>query len=283
MRISSTPARFRSSDRRVNVKQRVVALSSEEVRSIDPTSTAVRLLSPGTGELIWDGKVLGREGNCIGHRSDIWLRSASQRIVEERRTMSVTAIVILVVIVVAILVIAIVARTVVRRRQLQARFGPEYDRMVDENPNRAAAESDLRAREKRHAELDLKALSPQDRDRYLKEWTRVQAAFVEDPSDAVNSADALVSRMMRARGYPTGDFDDQLATLSVEHAQTLDHYRAAHGIFEANLRGQASTEQLRQALVHYRVLATDLLDANDAGDREANDAGEVKDMRSDTR
>ena len=80
MRISSTPARFRSSDRRVNVKQRVVALSSEEVRSIDPTSTAVRLLSPGTGELIWDGKVLGREGNCIGHRSDIWLRSASHEL-----------------------------------------------------------------------------------------------------------------------------------------------------------------------------------------------------------
>jgi hypothetical protein len=208
---------------------------------------------------------------------------SESRIVEERRTMSVTAIVILVVIVVAILVIAIVARTVVRRRQLQARFGPEYERMVDENPNRAAAESDLRAREKRHAELDLKAFSPQDRDRYLKEWTRVQAAFVEDPSDAVNSADALVSRMMRARGYPTGDFDDQLAILSVEHAQTLDHYRAAHGIFEANLRGQASTEQLRQALVHYRVLATDLLDANDAGGRDANDAGEVKDMRSDTR
>jgi hypothetical protein len=189
--------------------------------------------------------------------------------------MSITAIVILVVIVVAILVIAIVARTVVRRRQLQARFGPEYDRVVDENPNRAAAESDLRAREKRHAELDLKALSPQDRDRYLKEWTRVQAAFVEDPGDAVNSADALVSRMMRARGYPTGDFDDQLETLSVEHAQTLDHYRAAHGIFESNLRGQASTEQLRQALVHYRVLATDLLDVNDAGD--------AKDVRSDTR
>ena len=82
------------------------------------------------------------------------------------------------------LVIAMAVGTVVRRRQLQARFGPEYDRTLDEKPNRAAAESDLRAREKRHAELDIKSLSPQDRDRYLKEWTRVQAAFVEDPSDA---------------------------------------------------------------------------------------------------
>jgi len=181
--------------------------------------------------------------------------------------MSITGIVILVVIVVAIAVIAVVARSVVRRRQLRARFGPEYDRTVAENPNRAAAESELRAREKRHAELDLKSLSPQDRDRFLKEWTRVQAAFVEDPSDAVNAADALVTRMMRARGYPTGEFDDQVETLSVEHAQTLDHYRAAHEIFEANLRGQASTEQLRQALVHYRVLATDLLDVNGVGDR----------------
>ena len=197
--------------------------------------------------------------------------------------MSTTGIVILVVVVVVILVIAAVAMSTVRRRKLKARFGPEYDRTVAENPNRAAAESDLRAREKRHAKLDLKALSPQDRDRYLKEWGRVQAAFVEDPSDAVNSADALVTRMMRARGYPTGDFDDQLETLSVEHAQTLDHYRAAHEIFEANLRGQASTEQLRQALVHYRVLATDLLDINDAGDGGSNDVGDVNDVRSDTR
>jgi len=198
--------------------------------------------------------------------------------------MSITGIIILVVIVVVILVIAAVAMRIVRRRQLKARFGPEYDRAVAETPNRAAAENDLRAREKRHAELDLKSLSSHDRDRYLKEWTRVQAAFVEDPSDAVNSADALVTRMMRARGYPTGDFDDQLETLSVEHAQTLDHYRAAHEIFEANLRGQASTEQLRQALVHYRVLATDLLAANDAGDPGgSNDVGDVKDVRSDTR
>ena len=183
--------------------------------------------------------------------------------------MSTTGIVILVVIVVAIVVIAVISRSVVRRRQLKARFGPEYERTVADKPNRAAAESELRDREKRHAELDLKSLSPQDRDRFLKEWTRVQAAFVEDPSDSVNAADALVTRMMRARGYPTGDFDDRLETLSVEHAQTLDHYRAAHDIFEANLRGQASTEQLRQALVHYRVLATDLLDAKDVGGRGA--------------
>ena len=193
--------------------------------------------------------------------------------------MSITGIVILVVIIVAIVLIALLAMRVVRRRQLRTRFGPEYDRTLAEMPNRSAAESDLRAREKRHAKLDLKSLSPQDRDRFLKEWTRVQTAFVEDPSDAVNSADALVTRMMRARGYPTGEFDDRLETLSVEHAQTLDHYRAAHEIFDANLRGQASTEQLRQALVHYRVLATDLLDVNDAGD-----SGSVhKDVRSDTR
>ena len=197
--------------------------------------------------------------------------------------MSSTGIIILVVIVFVVLVIVAVAMSIVRRRQLKARFGPEYDRAVAENPNRSAAESDLRAREKRHAKLDLKSLSSPDRDRYLKEWARVQAAFVEDPSDAVNSADALVTRMMRARGYPTGDFDDQLETLSVEHAQTLDHYRAAHEIFEANLRGQASTEQLRQALVHYRALATDLLDVNDAGNGGSNDVGDVKDVRSDTR
>jgi hypothetical protein len=181
--------------------------------------------------------------------------------------MSSVGIVILVVVVVAIVVIALAAWNVARRRRLRDRFGPEYDRAVAEQPNRVAAENELRAREKRHAELDITSLSPQDQDRYLKEWTRVQAAFVEDPSDAVNAADALVTRMMRARGYPTGEFSDRLGTLSVEHARTLDHYRAAHDIFEANLRGQASTEQLRQALVHYRVLATDLLEVDDVGDR----------------
>ncbi len=185
--------------------------------------------------------------------------------------MSTTGIVVLVVVVVAVAVIAIAIWSVMRRRRLQARFGPEYDRAVAEKPNRAAAESELRAREKRHAELDIKALSPEDQDRYSKEWTRVQAAFVEDPSDAVNAADSLVTRMMRARGYPTGDFSDQVDTLSVEHAETLDHYRAAHGTFDANVRGQASTEQLRQALVHYRVLANDLLDIKDAGDRRNSD------------
>ena len=121
--------------------------------------------------------------------------------------MSITGIVILVVIVVAIAVIAVMARSVVRRRQLRARFGPEYDRTVAENPNRAAAESELRAREKRHAELDLKSLSPQDRDRFLKEWTRVQAAFVEDPSDAVNSAfsSSLAISVVSTRRISTTD------------------------------------------------------------------------------
>lgn len=182
--------------------------------------------------------------------------------------MSTTGIVVLVIVIVAVVLIAIAMWSVVRRRQLRERFGPEYDRTVAEEPNRSAAERELRARERRHAQLDIKSLSPQDRDRYLKEWERVQAAFVEDPSDAVNAADALITRMMRSRGYPTGEFDDQLGTLSVEHSRTLDHYRAAHETFEANLRGAASTEQLRQALVHYRVLATDLLEIDDAGDRD---------------
>jgi len=185
--------------------------------------------------------------------------------------MSTTGIVVLVVVIVAVVVIAMAIWSVVRRRQLRTRFGPEYERAVAEGPNRSAAEKELRARERRHAELDIKSLSPQDQDRYLKEWTRVQAAFVEDPSDAVNAADALVTRMMRARGYPTIEFDDRVGTLSVDHARTLDHYRAAHDIFEANLRGNASTEQLRQALVHYRVLATDLLEVDDVGDRHGAD------------
>jgi hypothetical protein len=178
--------------------------------------------------------------------------------------MSTTGIVITIVVVIAVVVIALAVWNAMRRRRLRDRFGPEYERAVAEQPNRKAAETELRAREERHAQLSIQPISSADRDRYQKEWTRVQAAFVEDPVDAVNAADALVTRMMRARSYPTGDFSEQLDSLSVEHARTLDHYREAHGTYEANLRGEASTEQLRQAFVHYRVLATDLLDVDDA-------------------
>jgi FtsZ-interacting cell division protein ZipA len=173
--------------------------------------------------------------------------------------MSTTGLIVTIVVIVAVLVIAYLAWRMMRRRNLQHRFGPEYDRTVAEQPNRAAAEHELRAREQRHAELDLRDLSPQDQQRYVAEWQQIQASFVDDPRSSMQAADELITDVMRARGYPTGDFEERVDTLSVEHARTLDHYRNAHEIAGANDRGEASTEQLRQALVHYRALAGDLL------------------------
>jgi hypothetical protein len=148
---------------------------------------------------------------------------------------------------------------VTRRRALQNRFGPEYDRAVADGDSRLAAERELRERERRHAELELKELDPAARARYAGKWEEIQARFLDDPAGAVRDADALVTELVAERGYPTGDYEQHLANLSVEHARTLGHYRDAHEISQLSERGEATTEQLRQAVVHYRTLFSELL------------------------
>jgi hypothetical protein len=174
------------------------------------------------------------------------------------------------IIVLAIIVIAALAAgmVVMRRRNLQQRFGPEYERVVTETGNRSEAEKELRARERRHEELDLRPLPERSRRRYLQEWEEVQARFVDAPDDAVRAGDELVTRLVAERGYPTGDFDEQLADLSVEHAHTLGRYRQAHEIAERHERGEATTEQLRQALMDHRALFTELV--GESPDTESN-------------
>jgi sRNA-binding protein len=172
---------------------------------------------------------------------------------------STTAWVVTAVIVVAIVVIAALLWTSARRRNLQQRFGPEYERQVARHGDRGAAERELREREQRHAELEIRELSDAERQHYVQQWHHVQAGFVEDPSQAVNAADGLLTSIMSDLGYPTGDFEEQASTLSVEHSRTIGRYRLAHEISLANERHEASTEQLRQALVHYRSLAEELL------------------------
>ena len=168
-------------------------------------------------------------------------------------------------IVLIIVVLVIIAAIVYgvqagRRKKLQSTFGPEYDRVVADTGSRTEAEKELREREKRHAELELKELSPESRQRYSAAWEEVQIQFVDNPSEAVGTADELVTRLIAERGYPTdGEYDDRLADLSVAHANTLQHYRDAHEISERNAAGKASTEDLRLALVHYRALFADLL------------------------
>ena len=176
--------------------------------------------------------------------------------------MSPTQIIVLVLVILVVVVIALVARQFARRKALQKTFGPEYDRVVAEKDNRSAAEQELRDRERRHSELELTPLSPESKARYAASWEEVQIRFVDAPDDAVATADDLVTRLIAERGYPTGSYDDQLATLSVEHAKTLEHYRDAHEISRRSERGEATTEDLRQALVHYRVLFADLLGAD---------------------
>jgi hypothetical protein len=173
--------------------------------------------------------------------------------------MNTTLIIILVVAAIVVVALIVVAVTTSRRRALRQRFGPEYDRVIADTDSRTAAERELRERERRHAELELKPLSAESRTRYADEWRRVQAQFVDSPEDAVRAGDDLVTRLVGEIGYPTENYDDQLATLSVEHAAVLGHYRDAHDIFLRADRGEASTEQLRQALVHYRALFAELL------------------------
>ncbi|MEH1015902.1 hypothetical protein V6U90_22670 [Micromonospora sp. CPCC 206060] len=173
--------------------------------------------------------------------------------------MSPTQLVVIFLVVLAVAALVVLAVVTSRRRALRNRFGPEYDRVVADQDSRTAAERELRERERRHAELTLNPLSPESRARYAAAWEEIQIRFVDSPAAAVGDADELVTRLIAERGYPTGDYSEQLAHLSVEHARTLTHYRDAHDIHLRNTRGEASTEELRQAVVHYRELFADLL------------------------
>ncbi|MEV0228716.1 hypothetical protein [Nonomuraea sp. NPDC050786] len=165
-----------------------------------------------------------------------------------------------VVVVVALAAVAyLVLRQQQRRSHLRERFGPEYERTVAEHDNRREAEEELLDRERRHAELDIRPLTEESREAYANRWTEVQERFVDAPGFAVTEADQLVTAVMAERGYPTQDFEERLSTLSVGHAATLDHYRTAHEISGRAARKEASTEELRQAMVHYRALFEELL------------------------
>jgi hypothetical protein len=173
--------------------------------------------------------------------------------------MSPIAVIVLIIVLLVVIAVIVFAVQSSRRKKLQNTFGPEYDRVVADSGNRADAEKELRERERRHAEFELKPLSAESQAQYSTAWEEVQIQFVDNPDQAVATADDLVTRLVAERGYPTADYDDQLANLSVEHAETLGHYRDAHAISLRSQDGTASTEDLRQALVHYRALFADLL------------------------
>ncbi|MEO3824064.1 hypothetical protein [Actinomadura sp. B10D3] len=172
-----------------------------------------------------------------------------------------TAIWVVIAVAVAAALAAAVYLAVTRSRtaRLRRRFGPEYDRAVEREGGRAAAERELRSREQRHEELELRDLDPRRREQYREQWVRVQERFVDTPEAAVEQAGGLVTVVMGERGYPTHGFEEKVAHLSVEHGRTMDHYRHAHAISARAASKQASTEDLRQAMVHYRALFEELL------------------------
>jgi hypothetical protein len=162
---------------------------------------------------------------------------------------------------VALVAVVIIAWVVVRKQRtmrLRRQFGPEYDRAVLERGPQHA-ETVLLDREKRVREFRIHELAADERERFVTEWRIVQSRFVDDPQGAVAEADLLVDRLMQARGYPTSDFEQQAADISVSHPGVVDNYRAAHQIALRHQRGEASTEDLRNAIIYYRSLFDDLL------------------------
>ena len=174
-------------------------------------------------------------------------------------------------IVVGVIVLAAVGWLVWQRQrseQLRARYGPEYERTVTQVGDKRRAESELVKRQERVAQLDIRPLSAEQCTSYMQQWRTVQARFVDDPKGAVTEADRLVEDAMKVRGYPISDFDQRAADLSVHHPRVVDNYRAARDIAHRHRRGEATTEDLRQAMVYYRDLFEDLLEDREHEERK---------------
>jgi hypothetical protein len=172
----------------------------------------------------------------------------------------IIGVVLLVATLVAIFLIARERRKA-QSRHLQERFGPEYGRVLSTVGDRGKAEAELTARERRVERLQLIALPAAEATRFARDWEVLQSRFVDNPNGVVNEADQLVRELMLKRGYPMGDFESRAADISVHHPAVVANYRAAQAIAARNQRGQASTEDLRKAVVHFRALFEDLLDA----------------------
>jgi hypothetical protein len=167
----------------------------------------------------------------------------------------------IIIVIVVVVVVALAAVGARRRRtaMLRDRFGPEYDRAVENSDDQRAAEAGLRDREKQRAQFDVKPLPEGDRLRFAGEWRDLQERFVDQPAEAAAGADALVTRVMEARGYPMTDFGAQADLVSVDHPGTVENYRFAHAVQQRSGSEQASTEDLREALLRYRSLFDELL------------------------
>ena len=174
--------------------------------------------------------------------------------------MNTTAILLLVLIVVVIAVGVIFYLQRRRSDALKQKFGPEYQRTAEKLGDQRKAEAELAAREKRVRSLDIRPLTPEEHARFADAWKKAQARFVDAPSQAAADADVLVKELMQTRGYPVGDFEQRAADISVDHPNVVSNYRAAREIAVRNKAGKATTEDIRQAMVHYRSLFEELLE-----------------------
>jgi len=174
--------------------------------------------------------------------------------------METIAVIVLVILVLAVVAAFIVVQRNRRRAQLQERFGPEYDRTVSETGNRREAEQHLAAVAHKRDKLEIRDLEPRQRAQFVEQWELVQARFVDEPAAAVDGAELLITTVMRERGYPVEDFEEQADLVAADHPDVVDHYRAAHTSHERHRSaGGAGTEDLRQAFVHYRSLFDSLV------------------------
>jgi len=167
---------------------------------------------------------------------------------------------VVIVVIVAIVIVAIIVMRQRKSLQLKQRFGSEYDRAVNQHGDPRSAEAALAERERRVEKFTIRPLAPADREMYSANWMKVQRRFVDEPAAAVVEADKLVTAAMTARGYPMGDFEQRAADISVNYPQVVQNYRSARTIVVRHGEGRSSTEDLRQAMVHFRSLFTELLD-----------------------
>jgi hypothetical protein len=177
------------------------------------------------------------------------------------------------VVLIVLILVAGVALYVRKQRTITAglreRFGPEYDRVVLEHGSEHKAEARLVDRETRVENLRIRDLGITERERFQEEWRSVQSRFVDHPKSAVTEADELVSSLMLARGYPVADFDQRAADISVNHPRLVEYYRSAHGIAARLGREEASTEELRTAMIQYRTLFDELVEVQTTGEIKA--------------
>jgi hypothetical protein len=211
-----------------------------------------------------------------------WWERREFRAVNGGHSMSTTEMIAIVLIVLVVIgVAAVYILQFNRTKRLRDRFGPEYDRTLNETGDKREAEAKLQRLEKRVERLHVRALEASERARFVEAWREIQARFVDNPKGALIDADRLIGEVMSAEGYPVLDFQQRAADVSVDHPHVAENYRAGHRIALLHAQGRASTEDLRRAVIHYRTLVDELLGTEAATQRGRQETGET--LRQETR